>query len=382
MPLAEKLRRFSWMLFTLMVIVLALSVITLYSAGRADCSGVAEACSPFGAWRPFALAQLGRIGVGMVVFFIAAFSDIKIWLRSSYLLYAGALILIILVTLVGHTGMGAQRWLNLGFVNIQPSEFIKIGLVLVLARYFSWMNSVELERFKNYLLPAAFVVIPFLLILAQPDLGTALSIAFIATGFFFIAGAKRQWFIIGIIIAAVAAPVVWSAVLKDYQKQRITTFLNPGQDLSGAGYQINQAKIAFGSGGVLGKGYLHGTQSQLAFLPEKHTDFIFTMFGEEFGFIGGFLLLTLYSIMTGIMFWWSKTTRNRFGQLVCFGFMLNFFVYYFINIAMVLGLMPTVGVPLPLVSFGGSSLLALLFGFGLVQNARIHRDVQLSAKGG
>jgi len=382
MPFSEKLRRFGWMLFALMAIVLVLSVITLYSAGTANCVDATESCNMFGAWRPFALAQLFRIGLGMVVFFIAAFSDIKIWLRSSYLLYAGAMFLIILVTFVGHTGMGAQRWLNLGFINIQPSEFIKIGLVLVLARYFAWMNSVDLERFKNYLLPAAFVLVPFLLIIAQPDLGTALSIAFISAGFFFIVGAKRQWFIIGILMAAMAAPVVWSVGLQGYQKQRIMTFLNPGQDLSGAGYQINQAKIAFGSGGITGKGYMQGTQSHLAFLPEKHTDFIFTMFGEEFGFVGGFILITLYTIMTGIMFWWSKTTRNRFGQLVCFGFMLNFFVYYFINIAMVLGLMPTVGVPLPLMSFGGSSLLSLLFGFGLVQNARIHKDVQLSAKGG
>jgi len=383
MPLGEKLRRFSWMMFALMVIVLALSIMTLYSAGTADCPDVMEACNRFGSWRPFALAQLSRIGVGMIVFFIAAFSDIKIWLRSSYLLYAGALLLIILVTLVGHTGMGATRWLNLGFITVQPSEFIKIGLVLVLARYFAWMNSVELEQFRNYLLPAAFVAVPFMLIVAQPDLGTALSIAFISIGFLYIVGAKRQWFIIGAIIAAIAAPAVWSFGLHGYQKQRIMTFIQPGTaDPAGAGYQIAQAKIAFGSGGFTGKGYMQGTQSQLAFLPEKHTDFIFTMFGEELGFIGGFLLVTLYSIMTGIMFWWSKTTRNRFGQLVCFGFMLNFFVYYFINIAMVLGLMPTVGVPLPLMSFGGSSLLSLLFGFGLVQNARIHRDVQLSAKGG
>ncbi|MCL1785845.1 MAG: rod shape-determining protein RodA [Alphaproteobacteria bacterium] len=382
MPLKEKLRRFSWLFFSLMIIILALSVITLYSAGTADCSGAVGTCGKFGAWRPYALAQMGRIAIGLSVFFIAAFSDIKLWLRSSYWLYAGALFLIMLVTFIGHSGMGAQRWLNLGFVSIQPSEFIKVGLVLVLARYFSWQNSFELEQFKNYLLPAAFVAFPFLLILLQPDLGTALSIAFISAGFFFIAGAKRQWFAIGAVLFAITAPVIWTVGLQGYQKQRITTFINPSRDLSGAGYQINQAKIAFGSGGIVGKGYLQGTQSQLSFLPEKHTDFIFTMFGEELGFIGGFVLIALYSIMVGIMLWWSKTTRNRFGQLVCFGFCLNFFIYYFINIAMVLGLMPTVGVPLPLMSFGGSSLLALMFGLGLVQNARIYRDVQLSAKGG
>ena len=381
-PLREKLRRFNWLLFGLMAIVLILSVVTLYSAGTADCDAPAAACNRFGSWRPYALSQLGKIAAGMAVFFIAAFFDIKTWLKSAYFIYGAALVLIVMVTFVGHTGMGAQRWLNFGFFHIQPSEFIKIGIVLVLARYFAWMNSVELERGKSYWIPAVLTTIPFLLVVAQPDLGTALSILLIALGFFYIVGAKRQWFVIAAVIAAIAAPVIWSAGMHGYQKARIMTFIRPEMDLSGAGYQINQAKIAFGSGGMIGKGYLNGTQSQLSFLPEKQTDFIFTMFGEELGFAGGFLLIILYTAITAVIFWFSKTTRNRFGQLVCFGFMLNFFVYYFINIAMVLGLMPTVGVPLPLMSFGGSSLLSLMFGFGLVQNAHIHKDQQLSAKGG
>ena len=367
------MRRFGWPLFGLMILVLILSIITLFSAGRTD--------GEFGGWWPFAVPQLMRIGVALVVFFIAAFTDLKFWLRMSYPLYFGALALVLAVIFIGHTGGGAARWLNLGFFNIQPSEFMKIGMVLVLARYFAWKNSVELEQFKTYLLPAAFVAVPFFLIVMQPDLGTALSLAMIAVGFVFVVGAKRQWFIIGAVLAMLALPLVWTFGLHGYQKQRILTFMNPTADLTGAGFQINQAMIALGSGGFLGTGYLQGTQSQLAFLPEKHTDFIFTMFGEELGFVGGFLLITIYSIMTIIMFWWAKTTRNRFGQLLVFGFMLNFFVYYFINIAMVLGMLPTVGVPLPLMSFGGSSLLALLFGFGLVQNARIHRDVQLSGQG-
>jgi rod shape determining protein RodA len=368
MLLSEKLSLFGWPLFAAMCLVLALSVIMLYSAGG-------------GAWRPFALSQLGKIALGLGVFFFAAFSNIKTWLKSAYAIYAVALLLIILTTFIGHTGMGAQRWLNLGFIHIQPSEFIKIALVLAMARYFAWQNSVESQQLKNYVAPALMLFVPFALVAVQPDLGTAISIAALAALMFFIAGAKKQWFIIAGILAVLAAPVVWYGGMRDYQRDRIITFVQPDADPSGAGYQINQAKIAFGSGGMVGKGYLNGTQSHLSFLPEKQTDFIFTMLGEEFGFAGGFMLLALYSAIVGILFWYAKTTRNRFGQLLCFGFSLNFFIYYFINVAMVLGLLPTVGVPLPLMSFGGSSLLSLLFGFGLCQNARINKDQQLSAKG-
>ena len=364
----EKLSRFSWGMFVPMCIVLALSIVVLYSAGG-------------GAWRPFALSQLLKIIIGFGVFFFVAFTNIKTWIKSAYVIYAIALIMIILVTFVGHTGMGAQRWLNLGFIHVQPSELIKIALVLALARYFAWMNSVELGQFKNYLVPGLMLLVPFGLIVAQPDLGTALSLGMITVGVFYIVGANKKWFIIAAILGLMAAPAVWYGGLHDYQRGRIITFLNPDSDVQGAGYQITQAKIAFGSGGMLGKGYMSGTQSQQSFLPEKHTDFIFTMLGEEFGFVGAFGLLLIYSWIIIVLFWAAKTCRNRFGQLICFGFMLNFFIYYFINIAMVLGLMPTVGVPLPLMSFGGSSLLSLMFGFGLAQNAHIHKDQQLSAKG-
>ena len=368
MSFSEKLTRFSWVLFVPMCLVLIVSEFILYSAGG-------------GAWKPFALPQLLKIIVGFGVFFIAAFTNIKLWIKSANIIYAIALILIILVTFVGHTGMGAQRWLNLGFMHIQPSEMFKMALVLALARYFAWMNSVDLDKFKNYIVPSLMMLIPFGLIVIQPDLGTALSIAMITIGMFYIVGANKKWFIIGAILAVMAAPVVWYGGLHQYQRERIITFINPDHDARGAGYQINQAKIAFGSGGLFGKGYMNGSQSQQSFLPEKQTDFIFTMLGEEFGFFGAFFILALYTFIVAILFWAAKTCRNRFGQLVCFGFMLNFFIYYFINISMVLGLVPTVGVPLPLMSFGGSSLLSLMFGFGLCENAHIHKDQQLSAKG-
>ncbi len=368
MSFSEKLSRFSWGLFIPMCIVLAISIVVLYSAGH-------------GAWRPFALSQLAKITLGFAVFFFAAFTNIKTWIKSAYVIYAVALAMIVMVTFVGHTGMGAQRWLNLGIIHVQPSEFIKIALVLALARYFAWMNSVELSQLKNYVVPIMMLLVPFGLIVAQPDLGTALSMGMITVGMFYIVGAQKKWFIIAAVLGLCAAPLVWFGGLHDYQRQRIITFINPDQDARGAGYQINQAKIAFGSGGIVGKGYMNGSQSQQSFLPEKQTDFIFTMLGEEFGFIGAAALLALYSIIILVLFWCAKMCRNRFGQLICFGFMLNFFIYYFINISMVLGLMPTVGVPLPLMSFGGSSLLSLMFGFGIAQNAHIHKDQQLSAKG-
>ena len=368
MTFPEKLGRFSWGLFVPMCMVLTISIMVLYSAGG-------------GNWRPFALSQLMKIIVGFGVFFFAAFTNIKTWIKSAYLIYAIALIMIVLVTFVGHTGMGAQRWLNLGIIHIQPSELIKIALVLALARYFAWFNSVELGQFKNYLAPGLMLLVPFGLIVAQPDLGTALSLGMITVGVFYIVGANKKWFIIAAVLGLMAAPAIWFGGLHDYQRGRIITLFNPNSDLQGAGYQINQAKIAFGSGGMLGQGYMKGSQSQQSFLPEKQTDFIFTMLGEELGFIGAFGLLAIYTWIVVLLFWTAKKCRNRFGQLICFGFMLNFFVYYFINISMVLGLLPTVGVPLPLMSFGGSSLLSLMFGFGLCQNAYIHKDQQLSAKG-
>ena len=368
MSFSEKLSRFSLVLFIPMCVILLFSVIVLFSAGG-------------GSWTPFALSQLLKILVGMVIFFLVSFSNIKTWIKSAYTIYAIVLILIILVTFIGDVGMGAQRWLSLGFINIQPSEFIKIALVLALARYFAWENSVELSQFKNYLVPIAMLMVPFILICAQPDLGTGISLALITIGMFYIVGANKKWFLIAGILALMAAPVIWYGGMHDYQRNRIITFLNPELDAKGSGYQINQAKIAFGSGGIFGKGYMSGTQSQQSFLPEKQTDFIFTMMGEEFGFIGAFLLLMIYTFIVIMLFWAAKTCRNRFGQLICFGFMLNFFIYYFINISMVLGILPTVGVPLPLMSFGGSSLISLLFGFGLCQNAHIHKDQQLSSRG-
>jgi rod shape determining protein RodA len=369
MGLGERFSRMSATLVVLMMGLMFFSVMMLYSAGG-------------GHWRPYAASQLGKISFGLAVFLAVSISNIKFWIKSAYLFYAVCLILIFLVLFAGHTGMGAQRWLNVGFFTIQPSEFIKIAMVLVMARHFAWHNSGQAVQIKNYIVPALLFAVPFALIMMQPDLGTAMSLALIVIGMFFIVGANRNWFFLGAVLAAMAMPVVWHMVLHDYQRDRIITFMDPEHDKKGSGYQITQAKIAFGSGGWTGRGFLRGTQGQNQFLPEKQTDFIWTMVGEELGFWGSLVLLGLLASICWTLYRMSRLCRGRFAQLLIFGFSINWFVYYFINIGMNMGLLPTVGVPLPLFSFGGSALLSLLFGLGLVQNCWVHRDLQLSAKGG
>jgi len=363
MHIMERLALMSPTLFCLISAVMSYSILMLCSAGG-------------GAWQPYAGPQLLKILLGLFVFFAVALSNIKIWIRSAYFIYGAALLLLILVLFAGTTGMGAQRWLNLGIFTIQPSEFIKISLVVVMARYFAWNNSAQLNQIKYYIAPATLFLVPTVLILVQPDLGTALSLILVMIGMFWIVGANRAWFIIGTMAAILAAPIAWHS-LRDYQRNRIITFINPDYDVKGAGYQITQAKIAFGSGGWTGKGYIQGTQGQNRFLPEKQTDFIWTMVGEELGFWGSIVLLGLFFSVSWLLYRMSKSCRSRYAQLLISGLGLNWFVYYFINIGMNMGLLPTVGVPLPLFSFGGSALLSLMFGFGLAQNAWIHRDLQL-----
>ena len=368
MSIGERISRMSISLMILLFSVIGMSLFMLYSAGGGE----------FG---KYVFPQILRIIFGFAIFFIVALSNIKIWIRSTYFFYAAVLVMIVLVGLVGHTGMGAQRWINFGFFTVQPSEFIRIAMVMVLARYFAWMNSGQTMQIKNYIIPTILFMVPFVLIIVQPDLGTALSLAIIIASMFFIVGANRNWFFIGIIIAIISTPVVWHAVLLDYQKTRIITFMDPEHDSRGAGYQISQAKIAFGSGGLTGKGFIQGTQGQNQFLPEKHTDFIWTMVGEEFGFAGALGLLGVFYGILVLLYKMAMSCRSRYSQLLIFGFGINWFVYFFMNIGMNMGLLPTVGMPLPLFSFGGSAMLALLLGFGLVQNSWIHRDLQLPAKG-
>jgi rod shape determining protein RodA len=300
------------------------------------------------------------------------------WYLLAYPVYAAGLVLLVAVEIFGRIGMGAQRWIDLGIVQFQPTEVMKFGLVLVLARYFHGLPQETVARPATLVWPALLGLVPAVLVAKQPDLGSALLLLILTASMLFLAGV-RIWKFLAVGAAVMAAlPIAWTG-LRDYQKQRVLVFLNPENDPLGSGYHIIQSKIALGSGGIWGKGFMQGTQSHLQFLPEKQTDFIFTMFAEEFGLAGGMLLLVLYSaiLIHGTMI--ALAARSQFGRLVASGIMVAFWVYAFINIAMVTGLIPVVGEPLPLVSYGGTALMALMISFGLVINVSVHRNAQVRA---
>jgi len=307
--------------------------------------------------------------------------DIRIWMRYSYFFYSSTLFLLIIVELFGTVGMGAQRWLNFGYFNLQPSELMKITLILALARYFHGGSIEDVGR-PMYLIPPLLMIgLPAALVFRQPDLGTSLLLVIASGAIFFTAGVRMWKFGVIIALGIGAMPVAWQ-FLHEYQKRRVLTFLNPESDPLGAGYHIIQSQIALGSGGIFGKGFMQGTQGHLRFLPEMQTDFIFTMLAEEFGMIGGLGLLTLYGLIIIYGFAMTLRSRNQFGRLVGAGVTTTFFLYVFINIAMVMGLIPVVGVPLPLISYGGTAMMTLLIGFGLLLSVWIHRDIMIGRRGG
>src|SRR6266851_979985 len=311
---------------------------------------------------------------------LVAVVDIRHWFRSAYWIYAVSLLLVIAVDLRGFVGMGAQRWIDLGVIQLQPSEVMTIALVLALARYFHSLPSENAVRISYVIPPVLLIIIPAVLVLKQPDLGTVLLLLVSGAALCFLGGVRLRMFAAAGLTAAVAAPFAWR-MLRDYQKTRLYTFLDPDQDPLGAGYHIMQSKIALGSGGLFGKGFLLGTQTHLSFLPEKQTDFIFTMLAEEFGLVGGLVLLALYIVVIGYAFAIALRSRNQFGRLLGLGLATNLFLYAFINTAMVTGLIPVVGVPLPLISYGGTAMITMMLGFGLVMNIGIHRDVRISRLG-
>ncbi len=330
-----------------------------------------------GSFEPWAIKQMIRFGLGFVLMLCVALTPIHFWLRNAYFLYILCLILIVLVEIVGTVGMGARRWIDLGFVAVQPSEFMKIIIVLALARYFYASQLGDVKRLTHLVIPLVLVSVPVFFIIRQPDLGTALLLIASGVIIFFLAGVRVRVFIFSAIAGIAAIIPVWKYILHDYQKARLMTFLRPDQDLLGSGYHVMQSKIALGSGGVTGKGFLAGSQSHLSFLPEMHTDFIFTMLAEEFGFIGGVVLLSLYLSMVIYGFVIALKCKNQFGRLISMGVMNVFFLNYFVNIAMVMGLLPVVGMPLPLVSYGGTSLITHMFGIGLVLCVFVNRDINL-----
>jgi len=367
LSLAEKLWSLNWGLLLLLATIASFGFAMLYSAANGDL-------------QPWASRQMVRFGVSVTLMIAIALVDIRFWLRSAYIIFAIAFALLVAVEVRGAIGMGAQRWIDLGVLQLQPSEIMKIALVLALARYFHSISSESAGRILYLIPPALLIVIPAALVLKQPDLGTAIMLLASGALIFFIAGARLWLFGVGIVAALAAAPFAWS-MLRDYQKNRLYTFLDPDLDPLGAGYHILQSKIAFGSGGLFGKGFMLGTQTHLSFLPEKQTDFIFTMIAEEWGLVGGFTLLALYTIVIAYGFAIALRSRNHFGRLLGLGIAINFFLYVFINTAMVMGLIPVVGVPLPLISYGGTAMLAVMLGFGLLMNVGIHRDVRISRIG-
>ena len=356
----------NWALVILLLAVCCVGFMMLYSVAG-------------GSFSPWAEAQIKRFAMGLVLMFGMAMVPIWFWRNVSAVFYAGSLLLLLAVEFFGTVQMGAQRWIDLGFMRLQPSELMKISLVMFLAAYYDWLPVKRTSHPLWLALPIVIVMVPVFLVLQQPDLGTSILLLMGGATVIFMAGV--HWGYFAAVIAAGAGLITavfqsrgtgWQ-LLKDYQYRRIDTFLDPASDPLGAGYHITQSKIALGSGGWTGRGFMQGTQSRLNFLPEKHTDFIFTTLAEEFGFIGAMSLLALYGLIIIFCVSSALASRDRFSSLMIMGMAGTFFLFFAVNMSMVMGMAPVVGVPLPLVSYGGSSMLVLMIAFGVVQSAHVHR---------
>lgn len=355
----SKLLSLPWLMMICAALLVLIGALALYSASE-------------GAWSPWAEQHLIRAGIGAVLMLVMGFLPLRWISRMAPLALLAGILVLLALPFIG-TGSGATRWINLGPLNLQPSEPIKVALVLVLAKYFASRTWDQFDSFMTYLPALVLVAVPVALVLMQPDLGTALMMGIGGLSMLFLAGLPRRWIVLGLIAGLASLPLAWSQ-LYDYQKARVLTFLNPGQDALGAGYQITQSKIALGSGGLFGKGFLMGSQSQLDYLPEKQTDFVFTMIGEEFGLIGNLAVLLIYFVMMGSVLFVGIRCENRFGRLLCGGLSMMLFLYVFVNVAMVTGLMPVVGAPLPLISYGGTAMLTVFLALGLTMNVSLNLD--------
>jgi len=356
--LGTKLLRLHWPVLLITSLLCVVGAVTLYSVAG-------------GSLEPWAERHVFRflIGLGLVV--LIALTPIRVWLTLAFPAYALALAALLLVPLIGTEALGARRWLSFGGVSFQPAEIMKVALIAALARYYQWLPSRLVSRPVWVLLPLLMIAVPSLLTMRQPDLGSSALFGVTGLVLMFLAGVSLFYFFVAAIGAGAAAPIIWST-LHDYQKRRIEIFLQPDADPLGAGYHIAQSKIALGAGGVSGKGFMQGTQSQLDFLPEKHTDFIFTMLSEEWGFVGAVAVLALFALLLACLMTMSWRVKSEFGRLMIAGCALTIFIYVFINVAMVTGIVPVVGVPLPFVSYGGTSLVTLMIGLGLAMSAHVH----------
>jgi rod shape determining protein RodA len=352
---AHKLSRINWGVIFLLFLLTSIGCAVLYSAASGQI------------W-PWAYKQTYRFGI--------ALTNLRFWLKYAYILYSLSFLLLIFVEAIGSSVMGAQRWLDLYVINLQPSELMKISLILALARYYHYLSFEDAQKLRLLLFPLILICLPALLVLRQPDLGTAVILVLAGAAMIFISGIRKRFIVTAILGTAVSLPIIWS-ILREYQKERILTFLSPERDPLGTGYHIMQSKIALGSGGFFGKGFLNGTQGYLNFLPEKQTDFIFTMFCEEFGMIGGVFLLGLYIILLTYCFSVIWYCRSHFGRMLGMGMTVILFLYIFINIGMVMGLLPVVGIPLPLISYGGTSMLTTLICIGFIMSISIHWDMRI-----
>ena len=354
----DKLKAVDYFLIIIVAIIGSISVLSIYSTESGNFSFYTK-------------NHLTRFLVFFSMFLVLSFVRVSVWYRQAYIFYILGILLLLLVIFFGISASGSKRWINFFIMNLQPSELMKIAIIVCFARYYHRIQSSDIQSYKYLLQPIILLLIPCYLVITQPDLGTAILIAGSGLAIIWLAGLNLKYFIYSGLILLVSLPFVIS-ILKPYQKSRILTFFNPDRDPLGAGYQIIQSKIAIGSGGLLGKGFLQGTQSYLEFLPEKHTDFIFTLFSEEFGFVGSMLLILLYALLIYRIIRIGFSSRSFFAKLYCFGFASALFLYIFVNIAMVVGLLPIVGAPLPIMSYGGSSMLSIMLGLGIVMSCKIY----------
>jgi len=368
MPLTQKFARIDWALVVFITLIACAGFMMLYSAAGGSLS-------------PWAGRQMIRFVFAFAIFMAVACVDLKIWMSLAYPAYWISMALLVAVEAAGRVGLGAQRWIELGPIVLQPSELMKIALILALARHLHGLQPGDVSRPIKLAQPLLMIAAPVVLVLFQPNLGTATLLALCGVTLLFLAGLSWYWIGSALTTVAVAVPVAWQ-FMHDYQKARVLTFLHPDQDALGAGWNITQAKIALGSGGLMGKGLLLGTQSRLNFLPEKETDFIFTIIGEEFGFFGTMALLIIFSMIIyhGIQI--AMRSRSQFGRLLAMGITVNFFLYIMINGLMVMGLIPVVGIPMPLISYGGTAMMTVMFGFGLLMSVRVHRSVEVPRHAG
>ena len=367
--IADKLMAVNWGLVLLITLCACAGFAMLYSVAG-------------GHFSPWATPQILKFIIGFAILVIAATIDIRVWMSLAYPAYAVALLLLIAVDVAGHVGLGAKRWIMLGPLELQPSELMKISLVLALSRFLHGKSVEDISKPLPLAIGLGMIAIPAVFVVLEPNLGTTLIIVADGCSLLFLAGLSWYWIGPALGAVAVAVPTAWRFVLHDYQKARVMTFLDPESDALGAGWNITQAKIAIGSGGLAGKGFLGGTQSRLNFLPEKQTDFILTNFAEEFGFVGSVALLILFAVVIGYGVQIAMSARSQFGRLLAMGITLNFFFYIMINGLMVMGLIPVVGIPMPLLSYGGTAMLTVMFGFGLLMSVHVHRQVEIARHSG